>query len=105
LGDGRQTYPTGDLFLISMPHIRCGWGRARRSPELAPSAPFAITRGAFNHQLDGVGAVGSGRVLQVREETFVTAARMRAPPTARYLQPPHPGTASYLIDNINWHPK
>jgi len=91
------------LFLISMPQIPLWMGLSAAIPGNWPPLRtyFAITAVLSIISWTGLARVVRGRVLQVREETFVTAARL-AGASNRSIIFNHliPATASYLIVNI-----
>jgi peptide/nickel transport system permease protein len=91
------------LFLISMPQIPIWMGLSAAIPGNWPPAKtyFALTVVLSIIGWTGLARVVRGRILQVREETFVTAARLSGASSASIIQK-HliPATASYLIVNI-----
>lgn len=91
------------LFLISMPQIPIWMGLSAAIPGNWPPAKtyFALTVVLSIIGWTGLARVVRGRILQVREETFVTAARLSGASSASIIRR-HliPATASYLIVNI-----
>jgi peptide/nickel transport system permease protein len=91
------------LFLISMPQIPIWMGLSAAIPGNWPPGKtyFALTVVLSIIGWTGLARVVRGRILQVREETFVTAARLSGASSASIIQK-HliPATASYLIVNI-----
>lgn len=91
------------LFLISMPQIPLWMGLSAAIPGNWPPLRtyFAITAVLSIIGWTGLARVVRGRVLQIREETFVTAARLSGA-SNRSIIFNHliPATASYLIVNI-----
>lgn len=91
------------LFLISMPQIPLWMGLSAAIPGNWPPLRtyFAITAVLSIIGWTGLARVVRGRILQVREETFVTAARLSGASSGSIIRN-HliPATASYLIVNI-----
>jgi peptide/nickel transport system permease protein len=91
------------LFLISMPQIPIWMGLSAAIPGNWPPLKtyFAITVVLSVIGWTGLARVVRGRILQLREETFVTAARLSGASNASIIRK-HliPSTASYLIVNI-----
>jgi peptide/nickel transport system permease protein len=91
------------LFLISVPQIPIWMGLSAAIPGNWPPAKtyFALTVVLSTIGWTGLARVVRGRILQVREETFVTAARLSGASSASIIQK-HliPATMSYLIVNI-----
>jgi peptide/nickel transport system permease protein len=91
------------LFLISMPQIPIWMGLSAAIPGNWPPEKtyFALTVVLSIIGWTGLARVVRGRILQVREETFVTAARLSGASSASIIRK-HliPATASYLIVNI-----
>jgi len=91
------------LFLISMPQIPIWMGLSAAIPGNWPPVKtyFALTVVLSVIGWTGLARVVRGRILQVREETFVTAARLSGASNASIIRK-HliPATASYLIVNI-----
>lgn len=91
------------LFLISMPQIPLWMGLSAAIPGNWPPLRtyFAITAVLSIIGWTGLARVVRGRILQVREETFVVASRLSGASSGSIIRN-HliPATASYLIVNI-----
>ena len=91
------------LFLISMPQIPIWMGLSAAIPGNWPPTKtyFALTVVLSIIGWTGLARVVRGKILQVREETFVTAARLSGASNASIIRK-HliPATISYLIVNI-----
>jgi peptide/nickel transport system permease protein len=91
------------LFLISMPQIPLWMGLSAAIPGNWPPLRtyFAITAVLSIIGWTGLARVVRGRILQVREETFVVASRLSGASSGSIIRK-HliPATASYLIVNI-----
>ena len=91
------------LLLISLPQIPIWMGLSATIPANWPPAKtyFALTIVISIIGWTGLARVVRGRILQVREETFVTAARLSGASSASIIRK-HliPSTASYLIVSI-----
>lgn len=91
------------LFLISMPQIPLWMGLSAAIPGNWPPLRtyFAITAVLSIIGWTGLARVVRGRILQLREETFVTAARLSGASSGSIIRKHMiPATASYLIVNI-----
>jgi len=91
------------LFLISLPQIPLWMGMSAAIPANWPPLKtyFAITLVLSIIGWTGLARVVRGRILQLREETFVVAARLSgAKPASIIRKHLIPSTASYLIVNI-----
>jgi peptide/nickel transport system permease protein len=91
------------LFLISLPQIPIWMGLSAAIPANWPPLQtyFAITLVLSTIGWTGLARVVRGRILQLREEAFVVAARLSGASSASIIRK-HliPATASYLIVNI-----
>ena len=91
------------LFLISLPQIPIWMGLSAAIPGNWPPVKtyFALTVVLSIIGWTGLARVVRGKILQIRGETFVTAARLSGASSASIIRK-HliPATASYLIVNI-----